>query len=115
MKPILLPTLILLTACQPLDLSKSQRAAIVGALSATTHAPDPSLITINTKFAAKCPYDGTLNLSKSTKPTGAVTSGTTNFQSWTIAWVCSSCQMPFNDSRVQILPPTKSVRLPSTP
>jgi hypothetical protein len=95
-----------------------ERAAIIAALDAAppnpTHTEPPGrpLITTETRFVSRCPYDGTLALSQSTLPSGGTTVGGTNVQQWSITYTCPRCGMMFSDMRLQILPDTKSLRLP---
>lgn len=87
-----------------LDAHRNHRAVVVGR--------DEGLITTETKFASKCPYDGTLTVSKRTAPFGCHTAGGTNFQEWCITFICPRDGMVFSDRRVQIVPDTRSLRLP---
>lgn len=110
--------LAFLTACQHPYWTPKERAAIGAAIDAAppnpgkTEPPGRPLITTETKFASRCPYDGTLAASQSTSPSGGSTIGGTNYQHWSIAYTCARCGMMFTDTRNQILPDTKSIRVP---
>ncbi len=76
-------------------------------------AASPATITMSTRFAALCPYDGQLTFSQSCIPSGgsSMPEGKT-MQTWSITFVCPACGMPFSDSRQQVVLPTKSIQLP---
>ena len=89
----------------------------------TVH-PQPA-ITMTTRFASACPYDGTITISLSTLPSGGyatnivvtnavneVTNILVNVQQWSIMYKCPLCFMDFSDARQQTLPNTRSIRLP---
>lgn len=134
---ILLSTLLLLflvgLGCQsPNPFSKTQQQTINLALQSpgtvTKLISNPAVlgvapsmivdlgppITTQTQFAGACPYDGTVNLSKTCTPTSYWTVNGTNVSQWTITYTCwrPSCAMDFSDYRLQVLQDTKSVRLP---
>ncbi len=74
------------------------------------HEPplDKPPITINTRYAAPCPYCAKVSVSKSCMISG----GAGTNQNWTITFICPSCHMPFSDYKTQGVPIVESVRLP---
>ncbi len=74
----------------------------------TPPPPDTTPITMNTRYAAACPYCTKVSVSKACLMSGG--SGTN--QNWTIYFECPSCHMSFSDYRTQEIPPVQSVRLP---
>lgn len=97
-----------------------QRAAIVAALDRAPHSKtlpaNQPLITPETQFVARCPYDGTVCLSKSCVCSGGSTAADgSNVQEWTINFVCPRDGMSFCDHRTQTIAAIKSIRLPIIP
>ncbi len=114
----LLPVVALLcvAGCKVLDptyLTPLEKQGIDRALSQPTFVEtNTAILTTSTKFAGKCPYDGTISLSTSCLPSGSTTASGTNVTSWSINFQCPTCLMYFSDTRTQTIGDVKSIQLP---
>jgi hypothetical protein len=111
---ILLIPLLITVGCQTYVSSRDQSAIgrALDKLGPPALAQPQPAITINSKFASRCPYDGTIAISKSCLVMGSTTSGGTNIQTWVITYVCPRDGMTFSDQRIQLVPNLQSIRLP---
>jgi hypothetical protein len=111
----------------------AERQAIRAELPPQTPTQPQPPITMEARYASICPYCDTVNLSDSTMKSGGyiVTNGqpltvtiklgvVTNIvsnvngflENWSMTYKCSNCREYYSDYRDQLVPKTRSIRLP---
>lgn len=114
-------------------LNDREMAAVHAAVGQTVPTIPQPPITMDTRYASVCPYCDNVNLSQTVISSGgmAVKAGQPieviirlgirtnivaavdgNLEHWSMTYVCYVCDMPYGDQRDQLVPYTKSVRLP---